>query len=154
VPPRAQHLPKETCYTTLLCYDDAPPPPLSEWFAQYNGRQIIEAGIKEEKDVFTLKRHLVRSPIGMQIQEQFALFGANFVCWTAAWVRDMLRQTNRNFAVALGQVKTLVRKVSHARARWVRNDHVLIFDENGPFAGTLICLSGLVGVQLALHLFT
>ena len=149
------HLPGETRYTALLYYGDEPPPPLPEWFAQYNGRQTIEAGIKEEKGVFTLKRHLVRSPIGMQLQEQFALFGANFVRWAAAWVKDMLRQANRNFTEALGQVKTLVRTVSRARARWVRNDlgHVLIFAEEGPFAGTVICLSGLVAVQLALHLF-
>jgi len=149
------HLPGETRYTALLYYGDEPPPPLPEWFAQYNGRQTIEAGIKEEKGVFTLKRHLVRSPIGMQLQEQFALFGANFVRWAAAWVKDMLRQANRNFTEALGQVKTLVRTVSRARARWVRNDlgHVLIFAEEGPFAGTVICLSGLVAVQLALRLF-
>jgi hypothetical protein len=149
------HLPEKTLHTALLYYDDVPPPPLPEWFAQYNGRQTIEAGIKEGKGVFTLKRHLVRSPIGMQLQEQFALFGANFVRWAAAWVKDMLRQVNHRFAIALGQVKTLVRTVSRARARWVRNDvgHTLIFDEDGPFAGTVICLSGLVGVQLALHLF-
>jgi hypothetical protein len=149
------HLPEKTRYTALLYYDEDPPPPLPEWFAQYNGRQTIEAGIKEGKGVFTLKRHLVRSPIGMQIQEQFALFGANFVRWAAAWVKDMLRQVNHNFATALDQVKTLVRTVSRARARWVRNDlgHTLVFDEGGPFAGTVICLSGLVAVQLALHLF-
>jgi hypothetical protein len=149
------HLPEKTLHTALFYYDEAPPPPLPEWFAQYNGRQTIEAGIKEGKGVFTLKRHLVRSPIGMQLQEQFALFGANFVRWAAAWVKDMLRQANHHFATALGQVKTLVRTVSRARARWVRNDlgHTLIFDEDGPFAGTVICLSGLVAVQLALHLF-
>ena len=62
-------------------FDEAPPPPLAQWFARYNARQTIEAGIKEGKGVFTLKRHLVRSPIGMQLQEQFALFGANFVRW-------------------------------------------------------------------------
>jgi hypothetical protein len=149
------HLPDEMCYTALLYYDEAPPPPLPEWFARYNGRQTIEAGIKEGKGVFTLKRHLVRSPIGMQLQEQFALFGANFVRWAAAWVKDLLRQANRNFTAALGQVKTLVRTVSRARARWVRNafGHTLIFDERGPFARTVICLSGQVAVQLALPLF-
>jgi hypothetical protein len=150
------HLPDKMRYTALLYYDEAPPPPLPEWFTLYNGRQTIEAGIKEGKGVFTLKRHLVRSPIGMQIQEQFALFAANFVRWAAAWVKDLLRQANRTFASALDQVKTLVRTVSHARARWVRNalGHTLIFDEKGPFAGTVICLSGQVAVQLALPLFS
>lgn len=149
------HLPENMLHTALLYYDEVAPPPLPEWFAQYNGRQTIEAGIKEEKGVFTLKRHLVRSPIGMQLQEQFALFGANFVRWAAAWVKDMLRQVNYRFATALDQVKTLVRTISRARARWVRNDlgHTLILDEDGPFAGTVICLSGVVAVQQALPLF-
>ena len=149
------HLPDETRYTTLFYYDECSPPPLPEWFACYNARQTIEAGIKEAKSVFTLKRHLVHSPIGMQLQEQFALFAANFVRWAAAWVKEMLRQANRNFSVALDQVKTLVLIASCARARWVRNrlGHTLIFDENGPFAGTIICLSGQVAFQLVLPLF-
>jgi hypothetical protein len=67
----------------------------------------------------------------------------------------LLRQVNHRFATALNQVKTLIRTVSHARARWVRNDlgHTLIFDEDGPFAGTVVCLSGSVAVQQALPLF-
>ena len=149
------HLPDKLRHTALFYYGDTPPPSLPAWFARYNARQTIEAGIKEGKGVFTLKRHLVRSPYGMQIQEQFALFAANFVRWAAAWVKDLLREANRNFTSALGQVKTLVRIVSRARARWVRNlrGHTLIFDENGPFAGTVLCLSGDVAVQLALPLF-
>jgi hypothetical protein len=149
------HLPAEIRYTALLYYDDTPPPPLPDWFAAYNARQTIEAGIKQEKGVFTLKRHLVRSPIGMQLQEQFALFAANFVRWAAAWIKDLLHQANRTFITALGQVKTLVHTLSRARARWVRNalGHTLILDENGPFAGTLLGLSGQVAVQLVLRLF-
>jgi hypothetical protein len=149
------HLPAKLRYTTLWYYADTPPPPLADWFAAYNARQIIEAGIKEEKGVFTLQRHLVRSPSGMQLQEQFALFGANFVRWAAAWVKDLLYQANHNFLSALTQVKTLTRIVSQARARWVRNalGNTLIFDEAGPFAGTLICLSGLLAIQLPLRLF-
>jgi len=150
------HLPDEMRYTTLFYYDQSSPPPLPQWFALYNGRQTIEAGIKETKSVFTLKRHLVRSPIGMQLQEQFAVFAANLVRWAATWVKDMLRQANYRFTVALDQVKTLVQIASHARARWVRNDvgHSLVFDDNGPFAGTIIRLSGQVAFQLVLPLFS
>jgi hypothetical protein len=149
------YLPDQLRHTVLFYSGDTPPPSLLAWFAGYNARQTIEAGIKEGKGVFTLKRHLVRSPYGMQIQEQFALFGANFVRWAAAWVKDCLREANRRFTTALGQVKTLVKTVSRARARWVRNarGHTLIFDENGPFAGTVLCLSGEVAVQLPLPLF-
>lgn len=91
----------------------------------------------------------------MQIQEQFALFGANFVRWASAWVKDCLREANHRFITALDQVKTLVKTVSRARARWVRNarGHTLVFDENAPFAGTVLCLSGEVAVQLTLPLF-
>jgi hypothetical protein len=149
------HLPAKTRYTSLLYYGETPPPALPDWFKLYNARQTLEAGIKQEKGVFTLKRHLVRSPIGMPLQEQFALFGANFVRWAAAWVKDLLSQANQNFKTALGQVKTLVRIVSHTRARWVRNavGNTLIFDETSPFAGTVIRLSGWVAVQLPLRLF-
>jgi hypothetical protein len=91
----------------------------------------------------------------MPLQEQFAVFGANFVRWAAAWVKDLLAQANQNFKTALAQVKTLVRIVSRTRARWVRNavGNTLIFDETGPFAGTVISLSGWVAVQLPLRLF-
>ena len=149
------YLPAEQRHTVLFYYGDTPPPSLLAWFAGYNARQTIEAGIKEEKGVFTLKRHLVRSPYGMQIQEQFALFCANFVRWAAAWVKDCLREANCRFTTALDQVKTLVKMASRARARWVRNahGHTLIFDEKGPFAGTILCLAGEVAVQLTLPLF-
>jgi hypothetical protein len=149
------HLPDELRHTVLFYYGGTPPPSLPTWFAGYNARQTIEAGIKEGKGVFTLKRHLVRSPYGMQIQEQFALFAANFVRWAAAWIKDCLREANGRFITALDQVKTLVKTVSRARARWVRNvhGHNLIFSEKGPFAGTVLCLSGQVAVQLTLPLF-
>jgi hypothetical protein len=149
------HLPDKVRYTTLFYYDETSPPPLPAWFNRYNARQTIEAGIKEGKGVFTLKRHLVRSPIGMKLQEQFALFGANFVRWAAAWTKALLSQANQNFSTALGQVKTLVRTVSRSRARWVRNTvgNTLIFDEAGPFAGTIICLSGSIAFQLPFNLF-
>lgn len=149
------HLPDELRHTTLLYYADTPPPALPQWFRRYNARQTIEAGIKEEKGVFTLKRHLVRSPIGMQLQEQFALFAANFVRWAAAWVKDALRQANHRFESALTQIKTLVRIVSHTPARWVRNSvgNTLIFDPDSPFAQTILCFSGQVAVQLTLPLF-
>lgn len=149
------HLPSELRFTTLLFYGDTPAPALPLWFHRYNARQTLEAGIKEEKGVFTLKRHLVRSPIGMQIQEQFALFAANFVRWTAAWVKQTLRQANHTFETALDEVKTLGRIVSHSSARWVRNalGNTLVFDPDGPFAKTILCLSGQVAFQLTLPLF-
>jgi hypothetical protein len=149
------HLPDHLKYTTLLFYDDAPPPALPDWFRLYNARQIIEAGIKQLKGVFTLKRHLVRSPIGMHRQEQFARFSANFLRWATAWVNDFLAQAHPHFKSALNQIKTLVRVVAHAKARWSRSAfaNLVIFDDAGPFAGTIIRLAGQVAVQLPLPLF-
>jgi hypothetical protein len=103
-------LPQELRHTTLLYYDDAPPPPAAAWFAQYNRRQVIEAGIKENKGVFTLRRPLVRSEYGMQLQEQFALFAANFVGWAAAWAQAQLQEVPPVLARAMTAVKTLVRR--------------------------------------------
>ncbi len=149
------HLGDKIRYTTLLYYDETPPPAAGEWFEWYNERQTIEAGIKESKGVFTLKRHLVRSPIGMLLQEQFAIFSANFARWAAAWAKNLVQQANSRFIKTLDQVKNLVRVASHTRARWVRNQvgNCLIFDQSGPFAGTIICLSGRVAIQLPLPLF-
>jgi hypothetical protein len=149
------HLPNHLKYTTLLFYDDTPPPALPDWFRLYNARQIIEAGIKQLKGVLTLKRHLVRSPIGMQRQEQFALFSANFRRWAAAWVKNLLTQAHPSFTSALAHVKSLVRVLAHAKARWSRSafGNRLIFDDAGPFAGTIIRLAGQVAIQLPLPLF-
>lgn len=36
------HLPAKIRYTTLLSYDQTPPPALLDWFKQYNARQTLE----------------------------------------------------------------------------------------------------------------
>jgi len=61
---------------------------LAGWFTFYNGRQTIEAGIKEGKNVFQMHHLKVRSPAGLVIQEEFATFAANFVRWAAAWLHQ------------------------------------------------------------------
>src|SRR5262249_13276523 len=106
-------------HTTLLYYGDVAAAAPADWVGQYNGRQVVEAGIKENKGVFTMRRPLVRSPIGMQLQEQFALFAANFVRSAAVWAREQLQELPARLAQALREVKTLVRVVAHSRARLV-----------------------------------
>jgi len=149
-------LPQGLRHTTLLYYDDAPPAAPAAWFAHYNGRQVIEAGIKENKGSFTLRRPLVRSAIGMQIQEQFALFAANFVRWAAAWAREQMEDVPPALARALSAVKTLVRVVAHSRA-WLVETAVgcaLVFDSHSAFAGAVLMISGQVVYQTVLPLFT
>jgi hypothetical protein len=150
------HLPAGYTYTTLLYYGDRPPPErLKDWFNDYNARQTIEAGIKEGKGVFPMRRPWVRSPIGLQLQELFSLFAANLVRWAAQWARHMVRQANRTLRDALTEVKTLVKDVAHCRARLVYNavGGCLILDEHGPYAGSIFLLSGQVGYQRVLPFF-
>jgi hypothetical protein len=143
-------------HTTLLYYDDAPPPSPVAWFAHYNGRQVLEAGIKENKGVFSMRRPLVRSAYGMQIQEQFALFAANLVRWAAEWARDQIADAPPALARALSAVKTLVRVVAHSRAWLVETEMGcgLVFDTHSPFAGAVLRISGQVVFQTVLPFVT
>jgi hypothetical protein len=150
------HLPEGVRHTTLLYYGDAAPPAPVAWFAYYNGRQVIEAGIKENKGVFSMRRPLVRSEYGMQIQEQFALFAANLVRWAALWAQAQSNEQPLALARALGAVKTLVRVMAHSRA-WLVETEVgctLVFDTHSPFAGAVLRISGQVVFQNVLPLFT
>lgn len=150
------HVPTGYLYTTLLYYGDRPPPQsLKDWFSGYNARQTIEAGIKEGKGVFRMRHPWVRSPIGMQLQEQFSLFAANFVRWAAQWAKQLVRHANRALNDALTEVKTLVQDVAHCRARLIHNalGRVLIFDEHSPYAGSILLLSGQIAFQHVLPFF-
>ena len=150
-------LPTESRYTTLLYYDDMPPPTdLGAWFHMYNARQIMEAGIKEQKGVFTMRRPLVRSPIGLDLQEQFSVFAANFVRWAAQWAQEqVVRQAPHRLLQALAATKTLVRVVGQTRARLLQTSQgcALVFDAAGPFAGSTLVFAGQVAYQEVLPLF-
>jgi hypothetical protein len=150
------HLPAGWRYTTLVWYADTPPPAPEAWFPQYNARQTVEAGIKENKAVFTMRRPLVRSPIGMQLQEAFALFAANLVRWAAAWMLAQVRDIPPALAQALTEVKTLVRVVAHSRARLVVSEAgcVVVFDAHSAFAGAVLVIHGNPVYQTVLPLFT
>ncbi len=141
-------------YTTVLRYGrtDLRAP---QWFQQENARQIIEAGSKAQQGVVTMRRPLVRSPIGMQIQEQFSLFAANFVRWAGQWLRPLVRDAHHALQEALGEVKTLVRVLAQCRAEVITTatGMALRFDDRSPFAGATIVLSGQVAIQEVLPLF-
>ena len=61
---------------------------LDGWFHTYNGRQTIEAGIKEGKNVFQMHHLKVRSAPALLLQEHFACFAANFVRFAAPWIAE------------------------------------------------------------------
>jgi hypothetical protein len=75
----------KTLKHSALCHFGTDPviQDLSAWFEHYNARQIIEAGIKESKQVFSLHRIKVRSEPAIFLQERMVLFAANFIRWAA-----------------------------------------------------------------------
>ncbi|MCZ7567637.1 MAG: hypothetical protein M5U01_29085 [Ardenticatenaceae bacterium] len=126
-------------YSTLLHSGSAPViGDLLPWFQFYNGRQLIEAGIKEGKNVFQMHHLKIRSAPGLLIQEYCALFAANFVRWAAHWLATDCRHTP---LPAPGSprlpVKELVQVAAHTSA-WVESlpdGYRLTFTDQSAYAG-------------------
>ena len=114
----------------------------------------MEAGIKEQKGVFTMRRPLVRSRFGLELQEQLSVFAANFVRWAAQWAREQVVVEGSRLQRALTETKTLVRVVGQTRARLLQKDggSALVFDEAGPFGGSVLIFAGQVAYQEVLPL--
>jgi len=74
---------------------------------------------RKGKGVFSSAPPLVRSRIGMLLQEQFGLFAANFVRWAAQWAKQLVRPSQPGVEGRLTN-QTLVQDVSHCRARLVK----------------------------------
>lgn len=102
-----------------------------------------------------MRRPLVRSPIGMQLQEACALFAANFVRWAAGWVRAQIRAVPPALKQALTEVKTLIKVLAYSRAQVVENETgcALVFDAHSPFAGAVLVIHGAPIYQTVLPLF-
>lgn len=142
-------------HAALLTYrDDGQMLTLPAWFTFYNSRQTIEAGNKEEKQVFKVQHLMSRSPAGIQLQELFTLFSANFVRWAAVWLRDQTPEEEAAFLQTLDSVKTMVRIAANSPAWLIRNPlgAFLEFAEPSRFAGTVLRLSGIWCYQPALPL--
>lgn len=120
------------------------------WFHTYNGRQTIEAGIKEGKNVFQMHHLKVRSPEALLLQEHMACFAANFVRFAAAWLVQKAQPT----PFSTQSVKQMVQVVAHTSA-WVQRQGdvwLLTFTEQSCFAGCSLRLGNGV-IQLPLPLF-
>ncbi len=102
-----------------------------------------------------MRRPLVRSRFGLQLQEQFSVFAANFVRWAAQWAREQVGVEGSRLQRALNETKTLVRVVGQTRARLLQKDggSVLVFDAQGPFGGSVLIIAGQVAYQEVLPLF-
>jgi hypothetical protein len=143
-------------HSALLHYGSQPVTgDLPAWFQTYNGRQTIEAGIKEGKRVFQLHHFKVRSEAGLFLQEHFTAFAANFVRWA---MHDLAAQSqyrsNDTHQPALSGVKASVQVVAHTSAwvTWQSYGCLLRFTDGSVFAGQSFQV-GERPIQLPLPLF-
>jgi hypothetical protein len=128
---------------------------LLAWFAFYNGRQTIEAGIKEGKGVFQMHHLKVRAAPALWLQEQSAAFAANFVRWAAHWLSTQYYQEPEEWlAPVAASTKTLVQVAAHTPAdvTWLPDGCVLRFTDQSLYAGRTIQTGGWA-FQLSLPLF-
>jgi len=123
---------------------------LQGWFQTYNGRQTIEAGIKEGKNVFQMHHLKVRSAPALFLQEQMACFAANFVRFAAHW---LVEQQNDSSTFDFTSVKHMVQVCAHTSAWVLRqgNSWLLTFADHSLYAGRSLRL-GLGAIQLPLPL--
>ncbi len=117
---------------------------LPAWFEHYNARQIIEAGIKEGKQVFCLHRIKVRSEPAIFLQERMALFAANFIRWATCWLAEQTQPPDQTLDVRKLGVKRQVQVGAHASAQVIRNSNgmFLRFSEHSAFSGMVLALPG------------
>jgi hypothetical protein len=141
-------------HATLLHFGTDPvTTDLPAWFARYNARQTIEAGIKEGKGVFEMQHLKVRSTPGLYLQEQFAVFAANFVRWAAHWLATQCPQLPSGWQdTRQPKVKEQVKVGAHTSAwiHWQEQGCLLRFTAASIFAGRSLELERRWAVQLPL----
>jgi hypothetical protein len=123
---------------------------LDGWFHTYNGRQTIEAGIKEGKNVFQMHHLKVRSPEALLLQEAAACFAANFVRFAGCWLTQQTPLT----PFATQSVKQMVQVAAHTSA-WIQKQGdvwLLTFTAQSCYAGYSLRFGGGM-IQLPLPLF-
>jgi hypothetical protein len=126
---------------------------LPGWFHRYNARQLIEAGIKEGKNVFAMHHLKVRTAPAIFLQEQFAVFAANFVRWAARWLSEQCPQIPTGWQnSASPKVKEQVKVGAHTSAwvDWQAQGCLLMFTDHSLFAGRSLSVRRQWAVQLPL----
>jgi hypothetical protein len=130
-------------HSTLFHYGtDQVTQDLPAWFSHYNGRQIIEAGIKEGKQVFYLHKIKVRSEPAIFLQECFVLFAANFIRWASHWLAEQAQPVKNALDVRKLGVKRQVQVAAHVSAQVIQNSEsrLLKFSKQSVFAGKVLQL--------------
>ena len=117
---------------------------LPAWFHEYNSRQLIEAGIKEGKQVFSLHRIKVRSEPAICLQECLVLFAANFIHGATQWLAQQAEPDASNLDVSHMGVKRQVRVGAHVSAQVIQDSQgkLLKFSEYSAFAVKVLRLHG------------
>jgi hypothetical protein len=135
--------------------DDPVTEHLGGWFEHYNGRQTIEAGIKEGKQVFYLHRIKVRSEPAIYLQECFVLFAANFIRWATHWMAAQAQTADNALDVSRLGVKRQVTVAAHVSASVVRDSDVMLlrFSPHSAFSGKVLRLSSGVNPPLVRQKF-
>jgi hypothetical protein len=123
---------------------------LPGWFKKYNGRQTIEAGIKESKQVFYLHHIKVRSEPAIYLQERFVLFAANFIRWASRWLIDQAQPTENALEIGKLGIKRQVHVAAHMSAQVIQNSEgkMLKFSEHSAFAGKVLKMAPISGPNL------
>jgi hypothetical protein len=141
-------------HATLLHFGTDPvTAALIVWFNRYNARQTIEAGIKEGKGVFEMHQLKVRSAPALYLQEEFAVFAANFVRWAAHWLAMQCPQLPAGWQdTTQPKVKEQVKVGAHTSAwiNWQEQGCLLRFTDRSVFAGRSLMLERRWAVQLPL----
>ena len=109
----------------------------------YNGRQAIEAGIKEGKGIFASRHLPTRSQAGIAFYQELVLLIQNLVRW---FRRQFLGRT----PLAAASVKDLVRIGAHSRAQVRQHGHALslAFADDSPWRGIILALNVPLDSQL------
>lgn len=111
---------------------------LPAWFHYYNARQTIEAANRESKQVFEVHHLKVRAQPALQLQEQFALFAANFVRFASVWLAEQCPRVPDGWKESTHpQVKQQVKVAANTSAfvTWNGQDCLLRFTDHSVFAG-------------------
>jgi hypothetical protein len=149
------HTPQGVQYAVLARSQEDPAascPDLRAWFAAYNGRGTVEAGIKQSKTVFHVQYLMSRQVSGMQIQVALTLFAANFVGWARAWLRERVETGVRAGKAGIERVKQVVRVGANSPAvvEQVGEQWRVRFSASSSWAGVSIWLAPQPVIQLEL----
>ncbi len=111
----------------------------------YNGRQTMEAGIKESKGIFASRHLPTRHQAGIALYQELVLFAQNFLRW-------FRRQILGNTELASAGIKALVQIGANSRATIVLTalGLTLTFVSDGPWCSHAIVLRAHFTYQLAL----